>query len=169
MARGDKFNFTKKEMPVFFRMWSIRQNSPLCLFPCFYFVSCVLTERKKKYHPSLLFSTCHRGTWERRETLYKVEKRCREGGKGIKHLTKMSRVFGGWFLEGGVGGVRWWKSMPLSSSDRLWQNKGHTWKGVGGDVVWNMEERKFFYLVGSHFSPWEGGIRRTTMIVKNIQ
>lgn len=28
------------------------------------------------------------------------------GGKGIKHLTKMSRVFGGWFLEGVLVGLR---------------------------------------------------------------
>ena len=146
MARGDKFNFTKKKYQSSSECEASARIPPLCLFPCFYFVSCVLTERKKKYHPSLLLSTCHRGTWERRETLYKVEKRCGEGGKGIKHLTKMSRVSGGWFLERGVGGVRWWKSMPLSSSDRLWQNKGHTWKGVGGDVVWNMEERIFFFI-----------------------
>jgi hypothetical protein len=32
------------------------------------------------------------------------------------------------------------KSMPLSSSDRLWQNKGQALQGVGGDAVSNMEE-----------------------------
>jgi hypothetical protein len=61
-----------------------------------------LTERRKKYHP--FPSPPVTEADENDGKLYiKYRKDAGWGREGIKHLTKMSRVFRGWFLEGGVG------------------------------------------------------------------
>lgn len=129
---------------------------------------CILRiDWKKEEISPLPFSTCHRGRHELRKTLYKVEKRCGRGGKGIKHLTKMSRVFGGWFLDGdwwGWGGNRcnWAR---VTDCDRI---RNILWRG-GWRCSLKHGRKRIFYLIGRYFSPWDGEIRGTCIIVKYIE